>query len=171
MSKGRKPELNAKQKRFCQEYVIDLNATQAAIRAKYSKKTAGQIGEQLLKKLEIQKFINKLKKEREERTEITGDMVVKELAKIGFANIQDFIGDGNSINDISGIDKHKAAAIGSIETTTTIRGRDDDKYTETTTKIKIWDKTKALEQLGRHTGIFEADNDQVKKKFVVTIKK
>lgn len=154
--------MNPKQERFCKEYIIDLNATQAAIRAGYSKKTAGQIGERLLKNVEIQKFVSELQKKREERTEITGDMVVRELAKIGFANVQDFLTGGNSINDISEIDQDKAAAIGSIETTTTVRGKGEDQYTERTTKIKIWDKTKALEQLGRHTGIFEKDNDQLK---------
>ena len=53
-------KLTAKQERFCQEYMIDLNATQAAIRSGYCEKTAGQIGEQNLKKLEIQKAINNL---------------------------------------------------------------------------------------------------------------
>ena len=69
-------KLTAKQEMFCCEYIIDLNATQAAIRAGYSKKTAGQIGEQNLKKLEIQEYVNTLMNERKKRVEIDADYVL-----------------------------------------------------------------------------------------------
>lgn len=154
--------LSPKQKKFCQEYIVDLNATQAAIRAGYSQKTANEQGARLLANVSIKKLVSELKEKRAKRTEITADMVIKELAKIGFSNIQDFIGGSNSISDISTIDKEKAASVSSIETTTTIRGKGEDQYAETSTKIKVWDKTKALEQLGRHLGIFEKDNEQNK---------
>lgn len=72
-------KLTPKQQRFVDEYLIDLNATQAAIRAGYSPKTAGQIGEQNLKKLEIQAAIQKAQAERSERTLVTQDMVIKGL--------------------------------------------------------------------------------------------
>lgn len=65
----------------------DLNATQAAIRAGYSAKTAGQIGERLLKKVEAQALLSERMKAREKRTEITQDRVLQELAKIGFSDI------------------------------------------------------------------------------------
>lgn len=104
-------KLTAKQERFCREYIIDLNATQAAIRAGYSKKTANRIASENLSKLDIQKKIQELQQERAERTEITQDKVLKELAGIGFAPI-------------------------------------------TKGKIRAADKTKALELLGRHLGIF-----------------
>lgn len=72
-------KLTDKQEQFCQEYLIDLNATQAAIRAGYSEKTSGQIGEQNLKKLEIQSRLKELQSARSERTEITQDYVLKTI--------------------------------------------------------------------------------------------
>lgn len=74
--------LSDKQALFCKEYVIDLNATQAAIRAGYSAKTAGQIGEQNLKKLEIQAEIRRLTSDRSQRTEITADYVLQKIQSI-----------------------------------------------------------------------------------------
>lgn len=68
--------LRAKQQAFVQEYLIDLNATQAAIRAGYSKKTAGQIGEENLKKPEIAKAIQEAMNQRAKRTEIDQDYVL-----------------------------------------------------------------------------------------------
>lgn len=75
-------DLTPKQKRFCQEYLIDSNATQAAIRAGYSKKTAGAIGEENLRKPEISVVIDALNKKREQRTEITADYVLKNLKEV-----------------------------------------------------------------------------------------
>ena len=74
--------LTQKQRRFVDEYLIDLNATQAAIRAGYSAKTAGQIGEQNLKKLEIQELLTERMKAREKRTEITQDSVLRDIEAI-----------------------------------------------------------------------------------------
>lgn len=73
--------LTSKQRLFVKEYLVDLNATQAAIRAGYSKKTAGQIGEQNLKKLEIQQALTEAIQARAERVEITQDYVLSMLVK------------------------------------------------------------------------------------------
>lgn len=78
------------QERFCQEYIIDLNATQAAIRAGYSERTAYSQGQRLLKKVEIQERIQELMKERGERTQITQDKVLQEIAIIAFSNAADY---------------------------------------------------------------------------------
>lgn len=75
-------KLTPKQKKFIDEYLLDLNATQAAIRAGYSAKTANRIGPQLLVKSWISEEIQKAMQRREKRTEITVDRVVKELAAI-----------------------------------------------------------------------------------------
>src|SRR3546814_8117 len=80
--------LTDKQRRFVEEYLVDLNATQAAIRAGYSKKTAASIGEENLRKPDIAKAIQEAQAARSKRTEITQDQVLKELAKIGFADIR-----------------------------------------------------------------------------------
>jgi phage terminase small subunit len=74
--------LNDKQERFCQEYVIDLNATQAAIRAGYSKKTAYSLGQRLLKKAEIIARIEELKKEIADKNKLSAEWVIEELKKV-----------------------------------------------------------------------------------------
>lgn len=81
-------ELTDRQARFCEEYLIDLNATQAAIRAGYSEKTANRIASELLSKLDIQEKITELKAERAKRTEMTQDSVIQELAAVTRAEIK-----------------------------------------------------------------------------------
>lgn len=80
------PKLTEKQKKFCKEYLIDLNATQSAIRAGYSPKTAGSTASENLKKPEIQNYLSKLMQERSERTGITADNVLKEIQKVAFSD-------------------------------------------------------------------------------------
>lgn len=91
------PKLTEKQKRFCEEYLIDLNATQAAKRSGYSEKTAFSIGVENLKKPLIQEYLQELMKSRSEQTGITAEKVIDELQKIAFAE-----------TDISGKEKMKA---------------------------------------------------------------
>lgn len=81
-------ELTDRQARFCEEYLIDLNATQAAIRAGYSEKTANRIASELLSKLDIQEKITELKGERAKRTEMTQDSVIQELAAVASAEVK-----------------------------------------------------------------------------------
>jgi len=82
---GNNGELTDKQKRFCAEYLVDFNATQAAITAGYAKRSAPSIGHENLQKPKIQRYISQFKKERNLRTQVTADMVLQELAKIAFA--------------------------------------------------------------------------------------
>ena len=90
--------MNNRQRSFAQEYIVDLNATQAAIRAGYSAKTARIHASRLLTNVDIQENIREAMQERSERTNIRADRVLTELAKIGFANMLDYIdvdaGDG-----------------------------------------------------------------------------
>lgn len=80
-------KLTERQKRFADEYLIDLNATQAAVRAGYSANTAEQTASRLLTYVKIQDYIQRRMKERQKRTEITQDMIIDELKKIGFADV------------------------------------------------------------------------------------
>jgi len=73
--------LNPKQQRFCEEYIIDLNGTQAAIRDEYSEKTAGSQAEHLLRSVEVQRYVQSLMNERVERTEITDDYVLSTITE------------------------------------------------------------------------------------------
>lgn len=81
MAKRSHAKLNDKRKRFCEEYVIDLNGTQAAIRAGYSEKTAAQQAEQLLRILEVQEYIQELMDARSERVQINADYVLNTIVE------------------------------------------------------------------------------------------
>ena len=81
-------KLTEKQKRFCEEYLIDLNATQAAIRAGYSVKYADREGHKLVENSRVLDYLNKLRGEQSDRTGITADTVLKELKKIALADTE-----------------------------------------------------------------------------------
>lgn len=143
-------KLTPKQLRFVDEYLIDLNATQAAIRAGYSAKTAAQIGERLLRKVEIQAALSERMKEREQRTEITQDMVVAELAKIAFSDQRKVMTWGLSgvkLRDSESLTEDDAAIVSEVSETITAAGG--------SLKLKTHDKVKALELLGKHLGMFK----------------
>lgn len=163
-------KLTAKHKRFCEQYIIDLNAGRAAERAGYSKKTADQAASRLLRNVKIADYIKELQKKLSDKTEITAEKVIAELAKIGFSNVQDYINGGNTVLDISEIDENKAAAVSSIKKSTTHFGNEKTQGTKETVEFKLWDKTDALEKLGKHLGIFERDNAQKQFKFKVSVK-
>jgi len=149
---GKGSGLNKKQTRFVEEYLIDLNATQAAIRAGYSQKTAYRIGHDLLQKTSVQEAIQKEMAERSERTQITADAVLQELARLAFSDIRKvtvFGVKGVTIKESAEIDDATAAAISEVSETTTQFGG--------SRKVKMHDKVKALELAGRHLGLFEKD--------------
>ena len=161
--------LTAKQDRFVEEYLIDLNATQAAIRAGYSEKTAQEQGSRLLSNVMVAKAIEAAQKERSERTEITQDMVLQELAKIGFADIRKAVNWGRSPIDTESehanpnglrmypvelvasetIDDDTAAAISEVS------------LTQSGIKIKMIDKKAALDSIGKHLGMFTEKVDHI----------
>lgn len=153
-------ELNDKQLRFCEEYVIDLNATQAAIRSGYSVDTAAVIGCENLRKPNIQEKIFELQKAISDRNGNLAQRVIDELVKVGFSNIQDYIDNDNAITDLKEIPIEKAAAVSSVKKSTTTFGEPGNEGTKEVVEFKLWDKITALEKLGKHVGIFEADNRQ-----------
>lgn len=138
-------KLNEKQKRFVAEYLVDLNATQAAIRTGYSPKTAYSMGQRLLKNVEIQNAIQEAMQKRERRTEVTQDRVIAELAAIGFAKATDYAeieGPMVTIKPTADLTPEQAAAVAGIE-----QGNFG-------IKVKLYDKVRALELLGKHLGMF-----------------
>ena len=148
-------KLTDKQKRFCEEYLKDLNTTKAAKRAGYSKKTAYSIGQKLLKKVEVKSRIDNLISKREKRTEITADRVVQELAKIAFSEIDNFIEwdeNGIRIQSLVDISKKEIGCIAEFSESITDKSMN--------LKFKLYDKVKSLELLGKHLGIFIEDNKQ-----------
>lgn len=146
--------ITAKQKRFCEEYVIDLNGTQAAIRAGYSKKTANEQAARLLAYASIKNYISELKAVKFQENKITAQRVIDELVKIGLANVQDFVNGGNNVLELKNLDADKTAAVSSVKTTI------NENTGSITTELKFHNKVSALEMLGRHFGIFEKDNSQ-----------
>ena len=138
--------MNRKQTRFCEEYLIDLNATQAAIRAGYSPDTAGAIGAENLKKPQIQKAIAKAMAARSRRTGVNAERVVMELAKIAFVNAADVIADDATLK--SNATPEDLAAVQSVK----VKSFGEDGVER---EIKLADKIKALELLGRHLGMFD----------------
>jgi phage terminase small subunit len=161
LNKGGRGMLTAKQEMFVKEYLIDLNGTQAAIRAGYSEKTANRIANENLSKPDIQEAIQKAMDKRSKRTEITADMVLREYAKIGFSNITDYLkveeqiintDDGEryykdvNIFVTDSIDKNKLSAVAEI------------KQTKEGISLKLHDKKGALDSIARHLGMFDKDS-------------
>lgn len=139
--------MTQKQKRFIEEYLIDLNATQAAIRAGYSPDTAKSIGSENLTKPDIQARIARAMAERSRRTGVNADRVVMELAKIAFVNAKDVI-DSDTATVRPDALPEDTAAIQSVKVKTF--GEDGLER-----EIKMADKLKALELLGKHLGMFK----------------
>lgn len=152
-----KPEkkLTPKQDRFCLEYIVDLNGTQAAIRAGYSKKTAYSIAEQNLKKLEIQKKVQKLLDARRVRTEVKADEIIQEIKKMAFSNMADYMtpdNEGGAFVDLSNLTRDQAAAITQLEVES--YWDKDLKKIVKKIKFKLADKYKGQELLGKHIKMF-----------------
>lgn len=144
-------DLNEKQRRFVAEYLVDLNATQAAIRAGYSEKTAHSQGPRLLEHVGIQAAIAAANQKRQHRTEITQDRVLQELARLGFSDLRRiFAEDGRLLRPEEWPDD-VAASVASIEVVTRSVGEGD---VEHVAKVKLWDKPKAIEMIGRHLAMF-----------------
>lgn len=160
-------KLTAKQQRFVEEYLVDLNATQAYLRAGYkvkSENVAKVNASRLLTNANIQNAIEEAIQERSERTHITSDHVVEHLAKIAFADVKDFVRfgqreviidydeDGNPITKLTNyVDfKQDHEVDGTLLSEVKI-GRDG-------ASMKLNDRMRALEMLGRHLGMF---NDKI----------
>lgn len=138
-----------KQQRFIEEYLVDLNGTQAAIRAGYSEKTACEQAVRLLANVRIQQAIQEAMHKRSERTGITADMVLRELAKIGFSNMRNYAAWGPSyvhLMNSSEISEDDCAAVQEVTQTVTESG--------VNIKFKLHDKKGSLELIGKHLGMF-----------------
>lgn len=143
-------KLTPKQQRFTEEYLIDLNATQAAIRAGYSPKTANEQGARLLAKVSVKNTIDKTMAERSRRTGINQDRVLTELAKIAFINPVDVIDmDDATLRGDANRDDTAAIASVKVKTIPTPDGNIVER------EVRTYDKLKALEQIGKHLGMWK----------------
>lgn len=150
--------LTPKQERFIAEYLIDLNGTQAAIRAGYSAKSAGVQANENLKKPNIAAEVAKRQAAIAKSHGITVENIAKELAKIGFSNMQDFLAvttDGDPHFDLSNLTRDQAAALGEVTVEDFKDGRGEDARDVRRIKFKLADKRAALVDLGKHLGMFK----------------
>lgn len=148
-----KAKLTPKMQKFVSEYLVDLNATKAVLRAGYkmTEKAAATQGNRLLRKAEIQEALRNAREAQERRTEITADRVLQELAHVAFANTTDFVklsGGRVFLTDTDDLSRDQTAALSTIK-----EGRDG-------VEVRLHDKIRALELLGKHLGIFEKPEEQ-----------
>ncbi len=145
-----KDGLTPKQASFCEEYLIDLNASQAAIRAGYSTKNTSSIAAQLMSKSKVRDAIARAMAARSRRTGITQDRVLRELARVAFVNPKDVLDfDTGTVLDTASEDD--VAAVASCKVKTMSMGDDGDMVER---EVKFNDKVKALDLLGKHLGIY-----------------
>jgi phage terminase small subunit len=143
--------LNERQRLFAAEYVVDLNATAAAIRAGYSPKGARQHGHKLLTNADIQKVIQELNRERIQRVCADGDRVLHEYARVAFSDVRALLDAEGDIMPAGEWSDDAAGAVSSYRTKTTNRGED---VIETTKEIRLWNKPQALRALAENLQVF-----------------
>lgn len=141
-------KLTEKQQRFVEEYLIDLNGTQAAIRAGYSARTANEQASRLLANVSVQQAVSERMAERSKRTGVSQDRVILELAKIAFLKMTDVVDGQGQIRDDA--DPDDLSCIESIK----YKHSDTDTGSSTEREVKIASKLKALELLGKHLGMW-----------------
>jgi len=146
--------LNRRQKAFVAEYLKDLNASQAALRAGYSARTARSIGTENLQKPAIKAAIEAAITKRAERVEVKTDDVLRELLRLGLSDAADAFSPSGQLLAIRDMPLEVRRAIASVKVTVTDEG-------ETIKEVKFWDKPRGLEMLGRHLKLF-TDRVEVK---------
>lgn len=146
--------LTPRQKAFVAEYIIDKNASAAAVRAGYSPAGAASSSYHLMNNPEVRHLIDLTLGLLAERAMCTAETVIAEISKVAFASVQHFYDAGGNLLNVADIDPDVAATIASIETEH-IGG---DEGMVTVKKVKLLDKVKALDMLAKHFNLYEADN-------------
>lgn len=151
--------LSPRQEQFIAEYLVDLNATQAAIRAGYSEKTAREQASRLLSNVNISQRIAEKRQELADNAGLSVERVLQEAMRLAFFDIRKLTdSEGNPI-PVHQLDADTAAAIQGLELATE-RGPDKESGPTIVRKYKIADKNSAIERLFKHLGLFEKDNKQ-----------
>lgn len=146
------------QKRFCDEYVIDFNGTRA-YKAAYPNckkdETAKAAASRLLTNVNVTQYIQEQKEELKEKINVTKEQVINQIARIAFGDIRKLYNENGGLKNIQDLDDDAAAIVAGIETTEEFDGYGQDReqigYTK---KVKIANKDRALEMLGKYFGIF-----------------
>jgi len=157
MSTSKKNKLTPKQARFVEEYLIDLNAKQAAIRAGYSSKRAQEIGYQLLQKTTVQEAIRVRRDELSKKTEVTQERIVLEMSRLAFMDIRNLFNADGSPVPIKQLSDAAAAGISGIEVVSIGNG---EVGIGKVTKYRMPDKNRALENLAKILGFMDKDRNK-----------
>lgn len=149
--------LTDKQKRFADEYLIDLNATQAAIRAGYSERTANSQGTQILSITKVQEYIaerkNALDKHLENKYLISKERLLQEYARIGFSDLRNYYDESGNLRPVTEMSLDEAAALSSIKVHEQFTFANGAKIPDGVIKeIKVYDKLRALEGIRKVMG-------------------
>ncbi|MFG1243644.1 terminase small subunit [Xanthobacter sp. V7C-4] len=144
--------MTPKQRVFVREYLVDLNATQAAIRAGYSPRTAVKIGSENLLKPDIAREIQRAMDERAARTGVTAERVLQEIAKLAFLDIRKAFNPDGSMKPLDQLDDETAAAIAGLEVSEEL-DEGGEVVRARLKKLKLSDKIGALTLLARHLGM------------------
>ena len=152
--------LTLKQQRFVDEYLIDLNATQAAMRAGYSAKTANEQGARLLANVHISRAVSQAVAAQSERTGITADVILGELLRLARVDLADAYEESGKLKPVREMPEDLRRAIAGVESDEIWEWVEDDEGERRrelvgfTRKVKFWDKTRSLELLGKHLKLF-----------------
>jgi phage terminase small subunit len=158
-----------RRERFCEEYLLDLHGTKSAIRAGYTPRSAEVTASRLLSQDKIRARIAELQAARAERTEISADRVVTELAKLGFSNMLDYVRvdpHGDPVLDLSDVTRDQAAAIREWTIETYMDGHGEEALQVKRVKFRLADKLGPLDKLARHLGLY---NDTLELKGKLTL--
>jgi phage terminase small subunit len=148
-------DLTPKQQRFVDEYLIDLNATQAYIRAGYKARGAEANSARLIANDKVRSKIDAAKAARAKRTGVTADRVLRELARIGFSDIGHYV-----VDDAGRLELAESAPAGARRAVASVKHRthttegEDATFTTHEVEYRLWDKVAALGRLGQHLKMF-----------------
>ena len=148
-------KLRPKQQRFVQEYLVDLNATKAAIRAGYSEKTAGSQGFDLLKKPEIELAVQQAFEDVAQRVGVTQQMVIKEYVRLAFSDLSDVVDVSSGevvVHNLNELSEDVRRAVSEVSSSVTPSGIN--------MRVKLHDKKGALDSLAKYLGLLKDNNDK-----------
>lgn len=146
-TRGRLATLEPKQARFVSEYLVDLNATQAAIRAGYSRRSAQMQGSRLLSNAMVSAAVAAGQAVQIKKIETSAERVLLDLARVAHGDLRVLFDEHDNLKQLSTLSDDAAALLASVETERGMGGRSAVK------KVKLWDKLRALEMLAKHLGL------------------
>lgn len=147
--------LTPKQIRFVQEYLLDLNGKQAAIRAGYSAKTAEVQASRLLRNAQVAQAVAEAQAKRAKEVGVEQNRVLEELAVVGFSSVQHYtVDDNGDVQLAEGVPASAWRALSSIKRKVTVRGSGEEATITREVELRLWDKPATIRMCGQHLGMF-----------------